>query len=79
MGAGAMLDINGSDVGMLDLKDGTLHKPSHVHLITRCGLPMELCKVGPVQALTEGLRLACPECWRGAWVENADGSDLEPR
>lgn len=66
MKGGDMLDIKGSDVGMLDLKDGTLHKPSHVHLITMCGVPMEQCKVGPVGALAEGLRMVCPDCWRDA-------------
>jgi hypothetical protein len=60
-----MLDISESDVGMLDLKDRTLHKPSHAHLITMCGLLMELCKVGPVGALVE-VRMLCPECWHGS-------------
>jgi hypothetical protein len=61
-----MLDIKETDVGMLDLEDYVLHRPSHVHLITQCGLPMNECKVGPVGALTEGLRMVCPECWHGA-------------
>jgi hypothetical protein len=61
-----MLDVGESDVGMLDLKDLTLHKPSRAHLITQCGLAMDECKVGPVGALTEEVRMACPECWHGS-------------
>ena len=61
-----MLDIKESDVGMLDLKDLTLHRPSRAHLVTRCGLLMETCSVGPVGALTDKLRMLCPECWRDA-------------
>jgi hypothetical protein len=60
------LDIKAGDVGMLDLEDLTLHRPSRAHLITRCGLQMNQCQVGPVGALTERLRMLCPECWRGA-------------
>ena len=60
-----MLDIKESDVGMLDLEDLTLHRPSRVHMITACGLQMNQCKVGPVGALTD-LRMLCPDCWHGS-------------
>lgn len=60
-----MLDIKESDVGMLDLSDNTLHRPSHCHLITQCGLQMDVCKVGPVGALSGEMRRLCPECWAG--------------
>jgi hypothetical protein len=62
-----MLDIKESDVGMLDLEDLVLHRPSRAHLITRCGLTMNQCKVGPVGALAD-LRMVCPECWRDAVI-----------
>lgn len=58
-----MLDIKEDDVGMVDLGDLTLHRPSHVHLITQCGLQMDDCTVGPVGALSGLMRMVCPECW----------------
>jgi hypothetical protein len=50
-------------VVMLDLVDMTLHRPSHVHLITACGLQMGECTVGPADALDQVARRLCPECW----------------
>ena len=38
-------------VGMLDRTDGTLHLPSHEHLVTRCGISMDHCTVGPLDFL----------------------------
>ena len=51
-------------VVMLDLRDLTLHRPSHVHLITLCGVQMIECQVGPADALTMRAQHHCPECWR---------------
>jgi hypothetical protein len=50
-------------VVMLDLIDLTLHKPSHVHLISACGLDMPECTVGPADAVTQRARRVCPDCW----------------
>lgn len=51
-------------VVMLDETDLTLHRPSHVHMVTRCGLQMEICQVGPADSLTMRAQHHCPECWQ---------------
>jgi hypothetical protein len=50
-------------VVMLDLTDLTLHKPSHVHLITACGVPMAECTVGAADMVQQRAQRICPECW----------------
>jgi hypothetical protein len=51
------------EVVMLDLSDMTLHKPSHVHQTSQCGLLLDPCSVGPRDALYTKAKQYCPACW----------------
>lgn len=48
---------------MLDLSDLTLHWPSDHHMVTRCGLRMMNCKVGPEPRLRNDARRLCTSCY----------------
>jgi hypothetical protein len=50
-------------VVMLDLTDCTLHRASRQHLVTRCGLEMDQCQVGPLRALVGRSAQLCTSCW----------------
>lgn len=51
------------DVAMLDLTDHTLHRPSSVHMVTRCGITLDHCQVGPADVLRTRARQLCTSCW----------------
>jgi hypothetical protein len=50
-------------VGLLDLTDHTLHLAGEVHLVTRCGVPLQSVTAGPLDALEHRAARRCLECW----------------
>lgn len=48
---------------MLDLADLTLHLPGQEHMVTRCGLPLDRCQVGPHAALQARAERFCTDCY----------------
>jgi hypothetical protein len=48
---------------MLDMEDLTLHRPSHEHLVTRCGISMDHCSVGPEPFLVTRSERLCTSCF----------------
>ena len=52
------------EVSMLDLTDRTMHLPGSVHQVTRCGLTLGQCQVGPTAALLgAAFERFCTSCW----------------
>lgn len=51
-------------VVMLDVSDGTLHRPGPVHMRTACGVDLEVATVGPRHAdFVERAARWCVECF----------------
>lgn len=50
-------------VVMLDLTDGTLHRPGNVHLTTACGVYLGTVTVGPESTVEPRAVRNCPECF----------------
>jgi hypothetical protein len=62
-------------VGLLDLEDYTLHRPSSLHLVTCCGLTLDHASAGPWGVLEDQCRRLCPEC-SILYVSGSQGSIL---